>query len=231
LQTAAAQIRAAGGKVSNVWADVTKPESVQALIDGAVAEFDRIDYLFNNAGIAGAGEIRDLTLDHWRRTLEVNLFGVIHGVHFALPVMIRQGCGHIVNTASAAGLAASPLMAPYAASKFAVVGISEALAAEARDFGVSVTAVCPGFIETPILYQPAVNADSRRVMANLSVKFIPVQAAVETILDGVARGKSLVVFPFYIHAVLFLRRFAPFAYRWIGRRTIREFRKIRRAPN
>ena len=91
LRTVEAQIRAAGGTVSLRPTDVTQPEAVQALIETAVAEFDRIDYLFNNAGVAGAGEIRDVTLDHWRRTLGVNLFGVIHGVHFALPVMIRQG--------------------------------------------------------------------------------------------------------------------------------------------
>jgi NAD(P)-dependent dehydrogenase (short-subunit alcohol dehydrogenase family) len=138
-QEVAAEIAQTGGSATAIHVDVTDGKSVQALVDSTAATFRRIDYLFNNAGNAIGGEIRDLSLEAWRRVIETNLFGVIHGVHFAYPIMIRQGAGHVVNTCSVFGMAPVPLNSPYVASKFAVFGISHALAAEARAFGVDVT--------------------------------------------------------------------------------------------
>jgi NAD(P)-dependent dehydrogenase (short-subunit alcohol dehydrogenase family) len=132
VQAVGAEIVQAGGKARAIQVDVTDSGSVQALIEGTAAEFGRIDYLFNNAGIAIGGEIRDLSLDAWRRVIETNLFGTIHGIYFVYPFMIRQGSGHIVNTSSVFGMAPVPLNSPYVGSKFAVFGISHSLAAEAR---------------------------------------------------------------------------------------------------
>lgn len=230
LATAAQALVASGAKAKAAPTDVTNADAMKALIEGAHVEFGRIDYLFNNAGIGGPGEIRDVPLDHWRRTMEVNLFGVIHGIHYAYPLMIAQGFGHIVNTASAAGLAPAVTMAPYVGSKFAVVGISHVLAAEARDLGVFVTAVCPGFIDTPILDQPAFGADAADVIDQLPVRVLALKDAVEKILRGVARRKVIVAFPLYVHVLVFLFRFAPALSRFLSRRSIREFRKIRRGP-
>lgn len=131
--------------------DVTDAAAVQALVDEVVAEHDRLDLMFNNAGITLLGETQDLTLDQWNAIIDVNLRGVVHGVVAAYPQMIRQGGGHLVNTASMGGLMAAGLLTSYVATKHAVVGLSLALRSEAAAHGVGVTVVCPAAVETPML--------------------------------------------------------------------------------
>src|SRR5439155_24363254 len=110
-----------------------------------------VDVLQNNAGIGHAGDIEHTTVDDWRRVIEVSLLGVAYGVAAFVPRMLRQGRGaHIVNTASGLGLMPAARMAPYCASKFGVVGMSEALNAELAPRGIHVTALCPGVINTGI---------------------------------------------------------------------------------
>jgi NAD(P)-dependent dehydrogenase (short-subunit alcohol dehydrogenase family) len=227
---AAAEIANAGGTVRCLLVDVTESLSVRRLIDGTVAEFGRIDYMFNNAGISVWGEVRDLTLQDWRRALDVNLVGVIHGIHYAYPLMIKQGFGHIVNTASALGIVPSPLCAPYVASKFANFGISNALRLEARAFGISVTVVCPGFIKTEIMDNTinSVNADPQSVRALIPVKMIRVQRAAQLMLAGVARKKAIVVFPAYVRMFAFLFRYLPWLFTMIGVKQVAKFRKLQR---
>ncbi|HET6168085.1 MAG TPA: SDR family oxidoreductase [Marmoricola sp.] len=133
--------------------DVTDPAAVQGAVDGLVAAHGRLDLLFNNAGIALLGETQDLTLDQWNAIIDVNLRGVVHGVVAAYPQMIRQGGGHIVNTASMGGLMAAGLLTSYVMTKHAVVGLSLALRSEAAAHGVGVTVVCPSAVETPMLDQ------------------------------------------------------------------------------
>jgi NAD(P)-dependent dehydrogenase (short-subunit alcohol dehydrogenase family) len=127
--------------------DVTDAAALTALIDDVAARFGRLDYVFNNAGVSVTGDARDLELAHWRKVIDVNLMGVVHGTHAAYRVMTRQGHGHIVNIASLAGLIPLPTNVPYATSKHAVVGLSLSLRAEGAALGVRVSAVCPGFIE------------------------------------------------------------------------------------
>ncbi|WP_203335819.1 SDR family oxidoreductase [Nocardioides limicola] len=131
--------------------DVTDAIAVQALVDRVVAEHGRLDLLFNNAGISFLGETEDLTLAQWDAIIDVNIRGVVHGVAAAYPQMIRQGHGHIVNTASMGGLMAAGLLTSYVMTKHAVVGLSLALRTEAADRGVGVTVVCPAAVDTPIL--------------------------------------------------------------------------------
>lgn len=131
--------------------DVTDAAAVQALVDEVVAEHGRLDLMFNNAGITLLGETQDLTLDQWNAIIDVNLRGVVHGVVAAYPQMIRQGGGHLVNTASMGGLMAAGLLTSYVATKHAVVGLSLALRSEAAAHGIGVTVVCPAAVETPML--------------------------------------------------------------------------------
>ncbi|YCK36030.1 SDR family NAD(P)-dependent oxidoreductase [Actinomadura sp. ATCC 39365] len=182
--------------------DVTDAEAVAALVTRVKAERGRLDFLFNNAGIAVGGRTRELTLDHWNRTIDVNLRGVVHGVHAAYPIMVDQGFGHIVNTASLAGLVPAPLMLPYTTSKHAVVGLSLALRAEAAAYGVRVSVICPGFIDTPLLDhanpglpQNEIAAHARRAAVRAQGRLYPVDALAEDILRGVARNKALIVAP------------------------------------
>ena len=132
--------------------DVTNAAAVQRLADTLFADGGRVDILINNAGIAHAGRIVDCEIEDWRRLLDVNVMGVVHGIHAFLPRMLAQKTpGHIVNTASGAGLFASPGMGPYSASKHAVVGLSQVLAAELHGTSINVTILCPGIVNTPIV--------------------------------------------------------------------------------
>ncbi|NUR91217.1 MAG: SDR family NAD(P)-dependent oxidoreductase [Nonomuraea sp.] len=178
--------------------DVTDAEAVAALFRGV----GRLDYVFNNAGIAVGGRTEELTLDHWNRTIDVNLRGVVHGVHAAYPIMLEQGFGHIVNTASLAGLVPAPLMLPYTATKHAVVGLSLALRAEAASRGVRVSVVCPGFTDTPLLDHanpglPAteIGDHARESAVKATGRLYSVDALAADILRGVARNQALIVAP------------------------------------
>jgi len=132
--------------------DVTDAPAMEALAERLYADNGHIDLLFNNAGIGHAGAVVDCTLDDWRAMLDVNVMGVVHGVHVFLPRMLAQaGPAHIVNTASGAGLIPLPGMAPYCAAKHAVVGLSQSLASELHDSNIQVTILCPGTINTNIV--------------------------------------------------------------------------------
>ena len=140
-----------GAVASAAKVDVRDAAAMQSLVDETVDRHGRLDLIFNNAGIAVGGDVLELTVAHWDRIIDVNLRGVVHGIQAAYPVMARQGSGHIVNTASMAGLTAPAYLTPYVAVKHAVVGLSLALREEAKAHGVNVTVVCPFWIDTPIL--------------------------------------------------------------------------------
>jgi short-subunit dehydrogenase len=143
LAAVAAEVTAAGGAARVVPTDVGDEASVRALIDGAVAEWGRLDILVNNAGIGILATVEQTTPAEFEQLLRVNYLGAVHGVLAALPHMRRQGTGHLVNVASVVGKRASPFRAAYVASKFALVGFSEALRLELRGTGIDVTCVCP----------------------------------------------------------------------------------------
>lgn len=148
----AAEIDALGGRATAHHTDVTDPASVEALADRVFSADGAVDLLHNNAGVGHAGPVDGTSLQEWQRVLAVNLMGVVHGIHTFVPRMLAQGRGgHIVNTASMAGLVAVAEMAPYCTSKHAVVGLSESLNAELSPRGIHVTALCPGIIDTPLI--------------------------------------------------------------------------------
>src|ERR1700754_1918200 len=111
--------------------DVTDAPAVQAAVDEVVDRAGRLDLMFNNAGICWGGDTELLTLDQWNAIIDINIRGVVHGVAAAYPLMLRQGHGYIINTASMAGLAAGGHLTSYVATKHAVVGLSMALRSEA----------------------------------------------------------------------------------------------------
>jgi len=133
--------------------DVSDPASVDALAGAVLDRYGAVHVVCNNAGIGPLAPVADLTLDDWRWMLGVNLWGVIHGIHTFLPILKRnREGGHIVNTASMAGLAAGPRLGAYAAAKYGVVGLTEVLAAElaADNSRVGVSVLCPGTVHTNI---------------------------------------------------------------------------------
>lgn len=131
--------------------DVAQSAEIEDLIAGIVTQYGKLDLIFNNAGIAVSGEIRDITADDWQKIMAINFFGVLNGSQTAYRYMLKQGSGQIVNIASAAGLIDHlALMAPYAVTKHAVVSYTKTLRLEARQLGIKANVVCPGFINTSI---------------------------------------------------------------------------------
>lgn len=152
LEAAAADLPE-GAETAQVVCDVSDAAQVEALRDAAVERFGTVHVVCNNAGVGGGGPVWQATVEDWDWVLGANLYGVIHGVRAFTPLMIEQGEGHIVNTASAAGLISSPFMGTYNVSKHAVVTLSETLhgdLAMSGAEGVGVSVLCPAFVKTQI---------------------------------------------------------------------------------
>ena len=154
LGEAARAVGAAGGETLAVRTDVSKAGDVEALAEQTVAAFGAVHIVCNNAGVAIAGPVWTHTLADWQWVLGVNLWGVIHGVHIFMPLLLAHGGeAHIVNTASMAGMTCAPGMSIYNVSKHAVVALSETLHHDLATIGsaVKVSVLCPGFVQTRIL--------------------------------------------------------------------------------
>lgn len=194
-------VRAEGGTAHAHTVDVADPAAVEALADAAFAG-GPVDLLFNNAGIGLAGDVVDTELADWKRLLDVNLMGVVHGLRSFLPRLTAQASPvHVVNTASMAGLVAVPGLAAYSATKHAVVGLTEALALELRHTNVRVSALCPGVIATDIVSTSTMRGawaerQARTVELYRKRGTSPDVVAAQTLL-GIDRGRVIIVSPRY----------------------------------
>lgn len=207
--------------------DVRDAKAVKDLVDDVALRKGRLDWMFNNAGIAIGAPAIEHTLDDWNHTLDVNVRGVVHGCMAALSIMQKQRSGHIVNTASVAGLAPLPAAIAYATSKHAVVGLSLSLRVEAALMGVKVSALCPGFVETPILtggkYGRSVFAGRATDELKRRVGTITVDELVRKSLPRLERGEAIVVEPARYRGMLWFVRTFP---RLFEKRMVREVRDI-----
>ena len=161
-------------------ADVGDPEAVDALFEDALVELGGLDVLINNAGIAGpTARVESISTEDWRRTMEVNLAGQFYCVRRAVAPLVAAGGGSIVNISSTAGLYGFPFRTPYAASKWAVIGLTKSLAIELGERNVRVNAVCPGSI------------DNERMHGVIAREAAAKEVSPESILDGYLRTSSL----------------------------------------
>ena len=213
-KTLAQRLDASGARAHAVELDVRDPAAVRRAIDAVVDAAGRLDYLFNNAGIGIGGEVDTLTLDDWSDIIDVNLRGVIHGVDAAYPIMIKQGSGHIVNTASMAGLITTSAQAAYSSTKHAVVALSKTLRVEGKTHGVRVSVLCPGVVRTPILtggeygHNKSISRENQQKLGEALRPMDPDEFA-EQALRAVLRNQAIIVVPRWWKALWYLERLSP----------------------
>jgi len=207
----AAGIRADGGQAEAAHLDVTRSDEIQKLIDRTTSRHGPLDYIFNNAGIATLGEVRDMTPEQWDRIIQINLMGVVYGTTAAYSLMVKQGFGHIVNTASQAGLYPVAGTTSYALTKHGVVGLSTSLRAEGAGLGVKVSVICPGPVQSRIVDDATRLGTYKRDMIADAPPFMLMKApkAANVILKGVARNQAIIVFPFLARYLWWLHRISP----------------------
>jgi NAD(P)-dependent dehydrogenase (short-subunit alcohol dehydrogenase family) len=206
--------------------DVRDAPAVSAAVHDVVERHGRLDLLVNNAGISMGGPTHELSAVHWDRIIDINLRGVVHGVLAAYPLMVVQGHGHIVSTASGAGLAAPPLVVPYATTKHAVVGLSLGLRPEAARRGVRVSVLCPGAVETPILdarpdadlpRTASTPVSAREYLTALGQRPMPAEAFAQQAVRQIARNRSVIIVPRSAKAFWYLQRLSPATVQRLGR--------------
>ena len=179
--------------------DVSDQVQIKQLIEGTFEKYGKIDFLFNNAGISINGEFQDITLDHWRNILDVNLWGTVYGTYYAYPIMQRQNFGQIVNTASLAGLIPGGLTTPYSASKHAVVGFTLTLRGEAKQYGIKINALCPGYLRTNIQKTTPNVTDymnsEKNKQTEENLKVPTADDVIEQIMKGVRKNRAIIISP------------------------------------
>jgi NAD(P)-dependent dehydrogenase (short-subunit alcohol dehydrogenase family) len=208
----AAELRQAGGQVTAVELDVRDFDAWKRVADA----IGRIDLFFNNAGIVVGGEMSGYQRRDWDDVIDVNLRGVVYGIQTIYPRMVAQGAGHIINTASMAGLIAAIGQGAYTTTKHAVVGLSKALRAEGSLHGVRVSVLCPGVIRTPILSygkygRVGFEGVTPEKMNKLWERTFPMDVDVfaRRALGAIACGKAIIVLPRWWKIAWYLERISP----------------------
>lgn len=179
--------------------DVSKPEAMKRFSEHVAAQLGVADVLVNNAGVALYGGFLHTTLDDWKWVTDTNFWGVVHGCHFFVPSMVARGeGGHVVNIASAAGFINSEALCAYGTTKYAVVGLSEALRDELRGHAIGVSVVCPGFVNTPIVESMRVRGTTepeelrKRVVDWYRKRDLPPERVADAVIEAVRHNRALV---------------------------------------
>ena len=181
--------------------DVTCIETFESVINRIITTDRKLDYLFNNAGIGFGCDAAELTHEHYDRYIDINIRGVTNGISIAYPLMVKQGFGTIVNTASVGGLIPSSLMVPYAMTKHAVVGLSVSLREEAKHKGVNINTLCPGAVDTPIFDSqnpndlPSFKSTALREYTREKDVSISTQTFAINALNDIEKNKNLIIYP------------------------------------
>ena len=234
LEETVGLVTAGGGTVSHSEAfDVRDADTVQAFADRTHAVTGPVDVVMNVAGISTWGRIQDLELEHWRRTVDIDLMGPIYVMAAFVPPMIeaRKG-GHVVNVSSAAGLFGLPLHAPYSAAKFGLRGVSEVLRFDLAAHRIDVSLVVPGAVNTPLVGTVdivGVDRDDpkvRKAVDSFARHAVTPEKAAAAIVRGVEKGRYLVYTSRDIQALFLTQRYIPFVYNLIMRVMNQQARRI-----
>jgi NAD(P)-dependent dehydrogenase (short-subunit alcohol dehydrogenase family) len=193
--------------------DVGNDDSMQALADAVLSEWGVPDILMNNAGIASGGDVLDAPMSEWRHLFEVNVLSVVRGTQLFLPAMLKRGSGHVVSTASFAGLAGAPGLMTYGVSKAAVVAFSEQLRAECFGTGVSVSVICPAFFKTNLM-QSTIGTERIKILGQKMMDRSPdsLDSVADNIMRGIAKQQFLILPTRDVPKQWLLKRFFPSLY-------------------
>jgi NAD(P)-dependent dehydrogenase (short-subunit alcohol dehydrogenase family) len=204
--------RELGVDAAAVRCDVTSDADFAALRDITVERFDRVDIVMNNVSMIPIGRPETLPMDAWQRTIDVNLLSVVRSLHVFLPILLEQGSGHIVNTASTAGLFAYAFeRLPYSATKGAVIAMSEGLALYLRPKGIGVSCLCPGPVATNISEQITFH-DQMPINSPLDLEVLDAAAVGDLVVDAVRSNTFLVLTHHEVHEILVRRAQDPEAF-------------------
>jgi NAD(P)-dependent dehydrogenase (short-subunit alcohol dehydrogenase family) len=204
-ESVAAEIRSDGGRAAATSCDVAKTEDVEALRDFCLEQFGRVDVVMNNVGVLAVGPVESIPLEAWQRVVDVNLFGIVRSNLVFLPLLLAQRRGHIVNTASTAGLLPYGFdRLPYTATKHAIVGLSESLALYLRPQGIGVTCFCPAGVNTNILEQIEFFGERATPRAP-DLPVIDPAVAGELVADAIVNDHFLVLTAPQVHDELMVR--------------------------
>jgi NAD(P)-dependent dehydrogenase (short-subunit alcohol dehydrogenase family) len=221
LADAAEKIEGLGVGVYARRVDVSKADEMGAFADEVHGRVEAVDILMNNAGVAIGGPFLSTSIEDWSWIVGINTMGVVHGCHFFIPKMVQRGRGgHVINVSSAAGYSASSMLAAYNATKFSVLGLSEALWDELQPHSIGVTAICPGLIDTPITRNARLVGEMDKPEKRVEMVegyrrrgYGPERVA-RNILKAVEKNRLVAPISIEAWALYYLKRFTP----WLMRR-------------
>ncbi len=224
----------AGGTVAHHEAfDIRDVDAVEAFASRTHDVTGPVDVVMNVAGISTWGRIEDLTTEHWRRTVDIDLMGPIYVLSAFVPPMIEAGRGgHVVNVSSAAGLFGLPIHAPYSAAKFGLRGVSEVLRFDLERHRIGVTLVCPGAVDTPLVGtvdMVGVDRDDptvQKAVDSFARHAVTPEKAATAIVRGVEKGRYMVFTSQDIRLLHWTQRYVPFVYTLIMRVMNRQARRV-----
>jgi NAD(P)-dependent dehydrogenase (short-subunit alcohol dehydrogenase family) len=218
-----AEARKLGVEVLSRRVDVASAEQMQAFADAVHARFEAVDVLMNNAGVGLGGGLLETSLEDWHWIVDINLFGVVHGIHHFVPAMVRRARGgHVVNVASMAGYVAGSMLPAYTTTKFAVIGLSESLREELAPHRIGVTAICPGIINTGIVQASrlrgtqATDASRAEMQRGFARRNYTPERVAENVLRAIQRNRAVAPISPEAWVFYYAKRFAPGAVRWLS---------------
>jgi len=224
LDAVVAEIRARGVRAGGYRVDHAHREEVHAFAQSFFSDWRKVDVLCSNAGVGHGGRIEEIPLEDWDWVLGVNLWGAVYLLHDFVPRMIERRHGWILITASGLGLIPAPGMSPYVISKYAMVGLAESLRAELAEHHITVSALCPGVINTSIVQDGRINLQNERGQSSKPkvVNYYrsrgadPAKVARDG-LRGLARDMAIIPTPLHVWPLYLVHRLSPALYGWIAR--------------
>jgi len=225
-ERAAYELLAKGADAESAVVDVSNESSVQTLVNRVYSDHGHLDLMINNAGIHIGGVALSTSSEDWRRLMEINYWGVVHGIRAAATIMKQQSDGHIVNISSLAGITPTPTQTIYAASKWAVTGLSLSLRPELAADGIRLTTICPGAIRTKLFeHGYVVDVTDNNRLERLARWMFPADRAANRILRAIRYNRAIAVFPAHakiLYGLFRLGQWILVPYYWFLRRLMQQ---------